>query len=189
MLPVDGAGQQPVILEVIGPAGAGKSSLCLLLARRERDHPHEHLGDTAVASHSGLALHATNPGRPLDAHRSAALGGVQAHGAGAKSPRRLQRMPGSFRLVVLDEGPIFTVTWLLVSGHRRIREGRLEDWWRWRLFEWASDLDFVVALDAADELLAQRIRARPKAHEIKHKSDEEDRCLLCTGFARPSTWW
>ena len=173
MLPVDGACQQPVILEVIGPAGAGKSSLCLLLARRERttrtsiwETPQSRLTLDSLCTLPTLAV--------LSMHTGALPWAEFKHVVRVRNlRRRLHRMPGSFRLVVLDEGPVFTVTWLLVSGHRRIREGRLEDWWRRRLFEWASDLDLVVALDAADELLAQRIRSRPKAHEIKQKSDEE----------------
>lgn len=173
MLPVNGANHQPVFLELIGPAGAGKSSLSQLLARRDR------ITRTSIweTPESRLALDSlcTLPTLAALSMHTGALPWVEfKHVVRVRNlRRRLHRLAGSFRLVVLDEGPVFTVTWLLVSGHRRIRQAPLEDWWRRRLFEWASDLDIVVALDAADEILAQRIRSRPKPHEVKHKSDEE----------------
>ena len=173
MLPLDGAPHLPLCVELIGPAGAGKSRLSRVLARRE-DVTRTSIWETpeyrlALDSLRALPTLAT---LSIAAHKLP--WGEFKHVVRVRNlRRRLSRMDGSSRLVVVDEGPVFTVTWLLVSGHRSIRNGGLEDWWKRMLFDWASDIDVVVALDAADEVLAERIRSRRKPHEVKHRSDGE----------------
>jgi len=172
----NGASHRPVVLELIGPAGVGKSSLSRLLAQRDR------ISRTSIWETPELRLALeTIRSLPTLADLSIGTGSLPwkefKHIVRARNlQRRLSRMHGSCRLVVLDEGPVHTVTWLLVSGHHSIREG--EKWWRRMLFDWASDVDIIVALDAADELLAERIRARRKPHEVKHRSDEEIHAFL-----------
>jgi thymidylate kinase len=170
---VDGGTHRPIFIELIGPAGVGKSSLSRLLAQRSGitrasiwETPESRLALDTIRSLPTLVVMSVRA-RVLAWQEFKHIVRVR------NLRRRLSRMNGSSRLVVLDEGPVHTVTWLLVSGHRSIREGRLENWWRRMLFDWASDIDIIIALDATDELLAERIRSRPKRHHVKHKSDEE----------------
>ena len=173
MLTVEGVMRPPVVLELIGPAGAGKSSLARVLAQRDGsvhatiwDIPHARLlvdGFRALPTLATLSMGA----RALPWQEFKHV--VRVRGL----QQRVHRMARSGGLVVLDEGPVFTATWLLVSGHRSIPAGPLHGWWKRSLLEWCADLDVIVVLDAADDLLAERIRLRAKPHQVKQKSDGE----------------
>ncbi len=77
------------------------------------------------------------------------------------------------RVVILDEGPIFALAYLRGFGHEAARGEHTAGWWDKALRQWAGVIDMVVVVDAPDTVLASRIRTRPKHHEIKHSSDEE----------------
>ena len=77
------------------------------------------------------------------------------------------------RLVVLDEGPLYTLTYLLVIGHAYFRRSPPGWWWSRTLRRWARSLDAVVILDAPDAVLAARIRERAKWHLMKDRSPSE----------------
>jgi hypothetical protein len=48
-----------------------------------------------------------------------------------------------------------------------------DGWWQTTVRSWTGLIDAVVVLDAADPLLASRIRQRPIDHEVKDASDRE----------------
>jgi broad-specificity NMP kinase len=77
------------------------------------------------------------------------------------------------RTVVFDEGPIFALAWLRGFGHQIMRSEASNLWWQATLRDWAPVMDVVVVVEAADALLARRIRTRPHAHEVKEFSDPE----------------
>jgi hypothetical protein len=88
----------------------------------------------------------------------------------------------SYRTLLLDEGTIFALVKLLAfgdsvkgngKGQGGGRSNRLDAWTQSLLNRWARRLDAVIWLDAPDEVLAERIRSRSKAHRVKDKSDEE----------------
>jgi hypothetical protein len=77
-------------------------------------------------------------------------------------------------LILLDEGPVFALSWLQVFFAANGGAGRSR--WRCRtLRAWASRLDAVVRLDANDAALALRIRTREKPHPVKGQSDDQIR--------------
>jgi hypothetical protein len=76
-------------------------------------------------------------------------------------------------LLIFDEGPVFALTWLRGFGHDVLRQNPSAEWWRSATREWASVIDTVVVLDAPDQVLAQRIRARAHPHEVKELPDLE----------------
>ena len=78
----------------------------------------------------------------------------------------VRRHLGDARLVVLDEGPVFALSWLCVFGPPGLTNGRAEPWWRKRGAEWARLLDRVVLLDAPDPILTERIRGRRKRDDV-----------------------
>jgi hypothetical protein len=76
------------------------------------------------------------------------------------------------RLIVLDEGPVFALSWLDVF-HPRYDDPVWNQWRARTLREWAHRLDAVVRIDADDQVLAQRIRSRAKPHPVKLSPDHE----------------
>jgi len=163
------------VVELIGPAGVGKTSLARAL---EALDPRMRGGlcvwglprRLLFESGSGLAApvaRAALAGRPL---RPAEVAQMARVGALARAVDQAAAV-GRGRLV-LDEGPVFALAWLEVFFGRNGDPG----WAEWRadaLRAWAGRLDAVVRLDAADPALAARIRGRAKPHMVKHRSDRE----------------
>ncbi|HEV2750083.1 MAG TPA: AAA family ATPase [Gemmatimonadales bacterium] len=158
-----------MLVELVGPAGAGKS----LLADRLRAR-----GDGADVVRASVwnlprALIFESALRSLPillrmCFETRAFPRAELEQIVRLNALRLfvRRRVGGARLVVLDEGPVFALSWLRVFGHRRIQNGRLEPWWRRTLQDWAGILDRVVLLDAPEPVLVSRIRGREKPHDI-----------------------
>ena len=155
-----------MLLELVGPAGAGKS----LLADRLRAR-----GDVVRASVWNLPrvliVESALRSLPVLARMCVATRGfprAEIEQIVRLNALRLfvRRRVGGARLVVLDEGPVFALSWLRVFGHPRIQNGRLDPWWRRTLADWAGVLDRVVMLDAPEPVLVSRIRGRQKPHDI-----------------------
>jgi O-antigen/teichoic acid export membrane protein len=155
-----------VLVELVGPAGAGKS----LLADRLRAR-----GEVVRASVWNLprALIFESALRSLPVLLRMCIETRTVPRAELEQIVRLNalrlfvnRRVGHARVVVLDEGPVFALSWLRVFGHPRIQNGRLEPWWRRTLQDWARILDRVVLLDAPEPVLVSRIRGRQKPHDI-----------------------
>jgi len=89
------------------------------------------------------------------------------------------RRVGRAAVVVLDEGPVFALSWLRVFGHPRLQNGRAEPWWLATYAVWAALLDRVVLLDAPEPVLTSRIRGRHKPADVfRQMTDTEIRDLV-----------
>lgn len=166
--------QRAVVVELVGPAGAGKTTL----AR----------GVTAAdpTVHSGLSLWGL-PRRRLVRSAMGLLPTILRASVNRKPLRaaemaqiiRLGALRGvvedeaaRHRVIILDEGPVFALSWLDVFFSRN--GDRVPASWRRRVIaEWATLLDVVVFIDAADITLANRIRSRQKDHVVKDLPDAE----------------
>ena len=167
-------GRHPVVVELVGPAAAGKSAVADVLGRR---------ADTLQASVWGLPLRSLLWSAvtllptivPLCvATRAVRLDELKQMIRLAALGRVLPEVTRGRGLVVLDEGPVFALTWLRVYGGERLAGSAAYARWVQRtLAAWARVLDAVVWLDASDPVLAQRIRSRVKPHRVKHQSDPE----------------
>jgi len=168
------SGGRAVIVELVGPAGAGKSTLAQ--------------GVSAVDStvRGGLTLWGL-PGARLVESAVALLPTILNVGIGRSRLRwgelaqmirlgALRRVVGQearkHRVIILDEGPVFALSWLDVF-FKRNGERVPAAWRRRTVAEWATLLDVVVFIDASDLTLAHRIRARPKSHMVKDRLDSE----------------
>jgi GTPase SAR1 family protein len=165
---------RPLRLELVGPAGAGKSTLAVSLVRQLQGAPREIWGLPAlplllngtqlIPTFTGLWLHSRSP-----------LWHETRHMVRLRTLQRALRRPApnSNEVLVFDEGPVFALAWLRGFGHAALRQQASAEWWRRALRDWASLVDAVVVLDAPDHLLAARIRARPHPHEVKEYPDGE----------------
>jgi hypothetical protein len=163
---------RPVVVELVGAAATGKTSLLLALARDDRTlraglrpPKHRHLPSAVALTPTFLALH--RPYRALlwdEMKRITYL-------------RTLQRLLEEHRstragTVVLDEGAVYMLARLLVFGGERVQTPAFQQWWSSAIEQWANILDILVWLDAPDSVLTHRLRTRQQAHPVKALPDE-----------------
>jgi hypothetical protein len=163
---------RPLVVELVGPAAAGKTSLLLSLARDDttlraglRPPRQRHLANAIALTPTFLGLH-----RPY-------CGLLWKEMKRITYLTTLQRLvetniSAGERAVVLDEGPVYMLARLLVFGEDRIRSVAFERWWRHAVEQWARLLDVIVWLDAPDPILMHRLRVRLQPHPIKELSDD-----------------
>jgi hypothetical protein len=163
---------RPRVIELVGPAGAGKTTLTLLLEAQGKavrqslwSLPAGPLLRGAVRQLPNVLAWYGDTGALLwDEFKLVAR--LDALHAALRSP------PGDGeRLFLLDEGPVYALSFLRVMGHERFRRGDREPWRQAALRRWAATLDAVVTLEAPDRVLASRIRGRDKPHLMKDRSD------------------
>ena len=164
---------RPVVVELVGPAGVGKSTVADELACRDDTRRVSVWGlPLRLVSRSALRLFPTFLQVCLDSRALPWREMKYMIRLGALHQLLSQRAVQRHRLIVLDEGPAFVLSWLRVFGAERMGAA-YERWVQRTLIAWAPVLDVVVSLDAPDTVLAQRIRSRAKPHLIRHQSDQQ----------------
>jgi AAA domain-containing protein len=164
------------VVELVGPAGAGKTAATRALVARASVEA----GMIWGLPVSSLLLNGTcliPSFIPLWCNARSLLWNETRHMVRLRSIRRtlLRQAP---RAVIFDEGPIFALVWLRGFGHPVMRSEASAPWWRATFGQWSGLVNTIIVLDAPDELLAQRIRSRPEDHEIKQSSDREIRAWV-----------
>jgi energy-coupling factor transporter ATP-binding protein EcfA2 len=170
---------QPHFVELVGPAGAGKSTLARSLC--------QHNGKIMIGTEIALRNVEQYPifvrsiplilsslfSRARDSRpwtwdeikfliylkQWNQVLEIQAHGH-----------PG---IILLDHGPIFKLATLHAFGPSWLRSVSADAWWKELFQQWAALLDLIVWLDAPDTLLETRINARSQKHEVKGKTGQE----------------
>ncbi|HKA60149.1 MAG TPA: hypothetical protein VKD28_16150 [Gemmatimonadales bacterium] len=169
-----------VVVELIGVAGAGKSSIASALVRldeRIRARPRVHNG-TYVATVPTLlptfvSLH-WPPRRVLTKEMKRILRVHALH--------RLVRtasVPGG-GLILFDEGPLYMLARLLVFGGPGVQTRAFARWWHGAIALWAHTLSAVVWVDAPDSVLAARLNTRAQSHRLRGASEPAMRAFFAS---------
>lgn len=171
--------QAPLVVELLGPAGVGKTTLAR--AVRER---HEHVApdiDARLAKVDKLPFVIRNTCSLLPGHLLHYRHGRWFNRRETRSMayleaglRLLERdPPAGNAIVILDHGPIYRLAFLREFGPAVTTGHTYQRWWRDLLRRWAARLDLVISLDAPNPVLQNRIRARSSWHSIKDRSELE----------------
>jgi hypothetical protein len=149
---------RPPVVELVGPAAVGKTSLLLALNGsdgRLRGGPrlpkHRHLRSAVSLAPTFAGLH-----RPF-------------RGLLWKEMKRMTYLSTLLRLL---KEPRFNGAGALVLDEERIRSRAFQRWWSEASEQWARALDLLVCLDAPDAILIQRLRTRNQPHPVKAFSDD-----------------
>jgi len=169
---------RPRILEIVGPAGAGKSTLYKSLSHYSNEIRLGNFPDVRNLSNApffiwyGLqtSLAFLRPPKPnsrkLTRREFAWLSILNGW------PKLLRKeLKTSNEVIILDQGPVYLLAELGLFGPDFLRSDRATPIWETNYLQWAATLDAIVWLDAPDECLIQRIRNREKDHVVKDQTD------------------
>jgi hypothetical protein len=80
-----------------------------------------------------------------------------------------RKIKADHRPIVLDQGPIYLLAEMRETGPDYLRSDHAEEFWQKVYCRWADTLDLIIWLDAENSVLMERIQARGKGHIVKHK--------------------
>ena len=178
---VDHAGcRRPTIVEVIGPAGSGKTTLFRALTECNSQVQAEFL--PPIRNVSYLPFFAENilrlcpllvrlPGtgdRMLNCQELAWMAMLKGW------PKLLRKKAvDEDKIILMEQGPIFLMALLSEFGPSSLQAELAQRYWEEVIEQWSRIIDVVIWLDTSDETLIRRIRTRQDEHEVKEETDEE----------------
>jgi hypothetical protein len=168
-----------VIVEIVGPAGCGKSSLAAALRAEPPFVADRRIHDLRAPRHLPYAVSRTILSAPLLLRL--VLAGRRPS---AEELKRLLYLRGWERVlkrqarrtggvVVVDQGAVYSLATLRAFGPPALREPRFRGWWTEACRRWGEATDLVVRLDAPLETCRARIEGRAKPHPVKGRPAAE----------------
>jgi broad-specificity NMP kinase len=168
----------PRIVEIVGPAGAGKTTLCKVLSQgNEFIHPGNFPDVRKVSAApffiwNGLQIYSALLGLPQHNSRKLTRREFAWLSILYGWPQVLQKEMKNKKIIILDQGPVYLLTEIFEFGPEYLAEQKAKSLWRNLYTRWADTLDTIVWLDAPDTDLLNRIRSRDKEHVVKNISVE-----------------
>jgi shikimate kinase len=174
----------PLIMELVGPAGAGKTTLSRALIQHDEDIvlgpdielrkiSHIHVFISSISSSLPLFFDQRKSNRRLTWTELKDIAYLEGW------TQVLKRMPSSNgKIVLLDQGPVFRMATLYEFGPAVLKREESKTWWHHLYEQWASSLDILIFLDTSDRILMERINTRTKKHDVKGKSELETQKYL-----------
>ncbi len=162
----------PYLVEVVGTAGAGKSTLTRSIHGREPEWRIARFINARDPGDLRYLVHAVPGLLPIIAHglrRRPRLTWREFKLLGyvTEWPRALDRTSQHRGVRLLDQGPIYALVRLKANAGHLTTGPAFERWWDRMLEAWAARLDAVVYLDAEDGVLWSRINERAQPHQTK----------------------
>lgn len=162
------------MVEIVGPAGVGKTTLCQALdfhteSIRLGNFPNvRNMADAPFFISNGiqlipslLRLSQTNS-RQLTRREFAWMSILYGWSALLRKETNIEK-----KVIVLDQGPLYLLAEMRLFGPEYLRQKAAEKFWRDLYCRWKAALYMVVWLDAPNDVLLERIRTRQQEHIVK----------------------
>ncbi len=172
------------MVELVGPAGAGKTTLSQVLVQHSETvlvgaeislRKKEHLLVFLKNFHSVLPILLARNGSGRSFTWDEVKTMIYLNGW---SRVLQQQAVGSNVIVLLDHGPIFKLATLYAFGPESRGSEAFKKWWNEMVKQWTGLLDMVIWLDAPNPVLETRINNRDQRHLVKGKPEPEAREFL-----------
>jgi shikimate kinase len=169
--------KRTLAVEILGPAGAGKSTLVRALSQGHKKIQ----ADISLSRMDKIPFFIGNTFRFLPAYLRCYRDSNWFDWRESRSMAYLQaglhafakQAPDNDLVILLDHGPLYRLAFLRAFGPAITTSQLYERWWTDLLDQWLATLDIVIWLDAPNEIMKERIRARDQKHSIKEKSETE----------------
>ena len=170
-----------LVVELVGPAGAGKTSLVQALKQhsnrvqvgtppyfRRIGHMPFFVKNTLLLLPTFFHLLQKDHGRWLTLQEMAWM--VILKGWHKVLGRTVSQ---DNKILVLDQGPIFLLARLYGFGPEILKSQGTKKWWNNMYRQWADMLNLAIWVDASDTTLLKRVRTREIWHGNKERNDLE----------------
>ena len=171
--------RRPVLAELVGPAGAGKTTQAEALCRRNKDvtlAPIPILREARSVPYFirnflfllPIVFRLRRDTRSLSWDATKMM--IHLNGWDSKLA---PPVPSDIAVTLLDHGPVFMLATLLEFVPQIADFQRSQRWFDSMLKKWSSLLAMVIWLDAPYPVLAERINTRNRRHIVKGKGEDE----------------
>lgn len=179
---------EPRIIEIVGLAGAGKSTLTNTLCGngsgvvQGEDFYTPNLRDWL--KYAGYCSKQILPLVPMLVRLSTACRDltredlkkiIYLNGWDQILKRQQAESP---HIIALDQGFVFCLATLYGFGPDELKKDRFRSWWDRMFSHWAQRLDGIVWLDGPDDFLLERVATRASFHAIKDMGIAQSRQFL-----------
>ncbi len=174
----------PLIVELVGPAGAGKSTLSRVLSQCYKNMV---IGpDIQLRKMGHISIFIKNIPFVMPMYFYRGPWSRRFTWEELKYVVYLKGWPSLLKqqaanrgnVILLDHGPVFRLATLLEFGPMQLRNVAFETWWNQLYRQWALTLDMIIWLDTSDPILVDRINRRNQGHEMKGKGISDTQPFL-----------